>query len=147
MSPHFFWNATHSLWHGLRTPWLNKYHLFLFSPELTGLFSIPRISHTLDCLITFTQITFLSQHLCLADIYLTSIFNLKIPFSKKILPGQHPPFSAQTNQASLLFLLFPLRFSILTLQVIYAVPTFPIVSCSRLHSWGGQGLSILCSAV
>ena len=75
------------------------------------------------------------------------MFNLNITFFKKILPGQHFPSSAQTNQAFPLFLLFRQQFYILKLQVIYAMPTFPIGSCSGLHSWGTKELSILCSAI
>lgn len=77
----------------------SKSHLLLFTPELNRLCSIPRMSHTLDCLVTFPHHPFLSQHLSLANTYFPSIFNWKITFSWKIWPGRHSLFSAQTKSA------------------------------------------------
>lgn len=112
---------------------------FLFIPEPSGLLSISRMSHTLDCLITFAHIPFLSQHLCLANTSLT--FNLQLKDYLLSSKGSHqavPQVTAQ-HQAFLPVLAFHLQISISNLLVIYAIPRFPAVSCYSLSALG-QGL-------
>lgn len=63
------WDATHSLWRGLKTSQF-KLNLICFSYPKANRLSIP---------ITFTHVSFSSQHLL--NIYLIFDFNLKITFS------------------------------------------------------------------